>query len=82
MASVMKCDICGEIYKERSVKPWIKMQRMFDTGALPPMYYDACPNCSKKIMDFMSILREHGSNYLIQTTSEPAVSQDDWEKLR
>lgn len=66
MASVMKCDICGEIYKERSTEKWVKIQVVYDTGALPPTYIDACPACTKRILKYIDILKYRDGNYAIE----------------
>lgn len=51
MARVIKCDLCGSIYEERSASGLVyKMNSDRDGGCDA---YDLCPQCTKEHLNFL-----------------------------
>ena len=67
MSAVTKCDICGEIHSEYDRKNTfsvIKMLTIHPTTVHGPVETDFCPECTKKLLEFIDVLKT-GKDYCI-----------------
>lgn len=49
MASAKECDLCGTLYKDKSIIPSYIMERK----DLIVHYYDLCPDCYKSFREWL-----------------------------
>lgn len=72
MAVVRKCDICGEIYDEHPVgKTMIiaNRTRASEYSVINENYLDCCPECTRKLSEFIDILKVNAP-YVIYTPED------------
>jgi hypothetical protein len=61
MSAITKCDICGEIYNEDTVPASVSSIRITEyyerTGSRHDKDTDLCPKCTKKLKEFIPVLK-------------------------
>lgn len=75
MSAVCRCDICGEIFEGEVLNSTINI---YDYSTSADEEYvsteyenlDLCPECTKKLQNFIYVLQNYPNNYVIHVTEE------------
>ena len=75
MASVIKCDICGDVYEQYPVKEIMQVQVMSnETGGRCNVFhcdeYDFCPKCTATILSLIDCMKEYPNRVAIEILNE------------
>lgn len=71
MATVTKCDICGEIYESHPTGETLRLEiddRVNDPFThirIPAKKMDCCLECTKKVLGFVDVLKQYGDNHVL-----------------
>lgn len=77
MSRFLRCDCCGaECLSDKTLQTQISIHDWTEDGGFEYENIDACPECTKKLQNFIYVLRNYPNNYVIHVHEEVDSNAD------